>query len=110
VNEAQVSFREALRLAPQFKDALANAKMMAKGTPERETASAPPVPAGAAPELVGSKESSTVSLESMSENYLRGRRKSELEAVCASLGISPRGTKSELIARIMAMKNQADRK
>jgi tetratricopeptide (TPR) repeat protein len=110
VNEAQVSFREALRLAPQFKDALANAKMMAKGTPERETASAPPVPAGAAPELVGSKESSTVSLESMSENYLTGRRKSELEAVCASLGISPRGTKSELIARIMAMKNQADRK
>ncbi|MDQ1371415.1 MAG: Tetratricopeptide repeat protein [Candidatus Thermoplasmatota archaeon] len=107
IEDAHASFAEALRLSPEFKDAAANL---------RRAESLRPPPAAAEPgsgpkappkmEVVGGKEPSTVNLAQLTLQNLRDKRKSELEAICETLGVSSRGTKSELINRIVRMKKQ----
>jgi len=109
IEDSQDSFKEALRLAPQFKDAAANLKRADALRP-------PPSPAASGPaappklEVVGGKESSAVNLSELTLQNLRDKRKSELEATCEALGVSSRGTKAELINRIIRVRKQLDKK
>ena len=110
IEDAQVSFREALRMFPQFKDAISNLKRADSLRPPASK----PEPAsgqGAMPgmEVVGGKGAS-VNMSDLTLQNLRKARKSELEAVCEALGVSPRGTKTELINRILRTRKQLTKK
>lgn len=105
IEDSQASFREALRMAPQFKDAAANLKRAEALRPPP----AEPEPGSDAPpamEVVGGKEATTLNLAELTLQNLRDKRKSELEAICEALGVSSRGTKTELMNRIIRMKKQ----
>ncbi|MBU0684508.1 MAG: SAP domain-containing protein [Candidatus Thermoplasmatota archaeon] len=41
---------------------------------------------------------------------MREMRKQELEAICESLGLSPRGTRADLILRILKVKGKKPKK
>jgi len=105
--ESQASFREALRLSPQFKDAASNLKRATSIKPaarDPEPQSGPDAPPKM--EVVGGKGPSSVKLSELTLQNLRRNRKAELEAICEALGISPRGTKTELINRIVRTRKQ----
>ncbi len=112
IEEAMVAFREAIRVAPKFKDAADNArrveqKMTAGKVPGQ------PVKPGAAPpgeEVVGGKDSAEQALETYTEDTLREKRKTELEAICESLGLDPEGTRADLVLRILKAKGKRSRK
>jgi len=110
--DAKAAFKEALRLAPNFKDAQGNLKrvteLAAKAPPKPP--SKKPEPSPPREEIVGEKESTEKTLAEMTESFLQERRKTELESICQALGISSRGTRAELIARILKAKSQAARK
>ena len=111
-DDALVAFNEALRAAPQFKDASENARRMnlrAGGT-EKPAEKKPQEPSPPGEEVVGSKEAGNSILSQVSEAYLREKRKSELEAMCESLGLNPRGTRADLIVRILKAKGQMGKK
>jgi len=106
-DEAKASFREALRMCPQFKDAMSNlkrAETIQPKDPVPEPQSGPDAPPKM--EVVGGKGPSSVKLSELTLQNLRKNRKAELEAICEALGISPRGTKTELINRIVRMRKQ----
>ena len=110
--EASVAFNEALRLAPQFKDAGANLRTHVQAGTVHVTP--PPVPKGhpeppPRPEVLGDKESPP-SVELVTEESLRGMRKQEIEAMCRSLGLDDKGTKAELVSRILKAKERMARK
>lgn len=107
--DALVAFREALRLAPQFKDAAENADRVSREIVGKETPRPPPPPSPGE-EIVGGQLSAEAILAQASEDYLRQKRKAELEAMCEALGLSPRGTRADLIVRILKAKNQRSRK
>lgn len=110
--EALVAFNEALRLAPQFKDAGTNLR-----TPVQEAQGHAPVvrgPAAKAPaapqaDVIGDKDSPP-SLAPVTEESLRGMRKQDIEAMCRSLGLDDKGTKTELVNRVLKAKERAARK
>ena len=106
--EASVAFKESLRLAPQFLDASENLKRVQLAGP-----SAPKQPhvSGQAPseEVLGDRGSADEVLGKVNEDFLREKRKSELEAICESLGLSSRGTRADLVMRILNAKEQRGR-
>jgi superkiller protein 3 len=110
--EALVSFKEALRMSPQFKDASDNARRvivrtdLLKGV--QHPASSAQSPPGEA--IIGDKDKAETSLEAVSESSLREMRKQELEAMCESIGLSPRGTRADLILRILKVKGKKPKK
>ncbi len=110
--DALVAFKEALRMSPQFKDASDNARRvilrtdLQKGV-QQSTSSAKSSPGE---EVIGDKESAETSLEAVSESSLREMRKQELEAICESIGLSPRGTRADLILRILKVKGKNPKK
>jgi tetratricopeptide (TPR) repeat protein len=106
-DEAQVAFKEALRLAPQFKDAIENGKRSGLVVePVKEPVKQQPLQSAAPSEaIVGDKEVAQEGLAKANEQTLKGMRKAELEALCESLAIDPNGTKSELIRRLLNAKS-----
>jgi tetratricopeptide (TPR) repeat protein len=105
-DEAQVAFKEALRLAPQFKDAVENGKRSGLVVEAvKEPVKEQPLRAAApSEEVVGDKEAAQAELAKADEQTLKGMRKAELEALCESLTIDPNGTKNELIRRLLNAK------
>ncbi len=101
-NEAQVAFKEALRLAPGFKDAQENLKRLASESPRPEPKPAPTPPPEE--EIIGDRETAPSKLATLDEPAIRGMRKSELEALLASLGLDPAGRRGELIERVLKAK------
>ncbi len=109
-DEALVAFKEALRMAPQFKDPADNVvRVTQKVVGARERPAAPKAPPPGE-EVVGGRISPESLLSQVNEDYLRQKRKTELEAMCESLGLSPRGTRADLIVRILKAKEQMGRK
>lgn len=111
--DAQVAFNEALRLAPQFKDAADNAR----GTPSRkEPVTGGPTPQQAPPppppgeEVVGDKNEADAVLAGATEDSLRAKRKTELESMCESLGLDSHGTRADLVLRLLRVKEQRAKK
>lgn len=106
IEESQEFFREALRLAPQFKDAASNLRRAEALRPPASEAE-PKLGPGAPPsmEVVGG-EASSMNLSDLTLQNLKRNRKSELEAICESLGVSSKGTKTELINRIVRTRRQ----
>ncbi len=103
VDESITAFREALRLAPQFEDANGNLR---DSVAERSVTRPQPRPAqkkpAPPPERRPDPDKKKVKLlRRETEKTLKDRKKSELEALCISLDISSKGTKRELITRIM---------
>lgn len=111
-DDALVAFKEALRIAPQFKDASENARRVSirAGKPEKPEVARLREPAPPGEEVVGDKDAASSILAQVTEEYLREKKKSELEAMCESLGLSPRGTRADLIVRILKAKVQMDKK
>ncbi len=108
--ESQVAFREALRLSPAFKDALSNLKRAEALKPPQKEPEAQPGQSSPSMEVVGGSGPSSVKLSDLTLQNLRGKRKSELEAICEALGASPRGTKTELINRVLRTRKQLTKK
>jgi tetratricopeptide (TPR) repeat protein len=111
VTEALVAFREAVRVSPKFRDALDNVQRQSlstlKGTPA--TVLAPPSQAPPGEAVFGEKEEAKKLLPTLTEAILRNKRKTELEALCESLGLDPKGTRADLIVRILKAKNRASK-
>jgi tetratricopeptide (TPR) repeat protein len=111
--EALVAFNEALRLAPQFKDAGTNLRTPVQEPVRNAPARATPEPRRPSPapqtEVIGDKDAPP-SLASVTEESLRGMRKQEIEAMCEALGLDDKGTKTELVNRILRAKDKAARK
>jgi hypothetical protein len=112
--EAQVAFNESLRIAPQFKDATANSKLPAedskKSEPVPEPTPQPAPPPPPQPVVVGGGAPERTPLAEVTAGSLREMRKIELESLCDSLGLNSRGTKNELISRVLRAKEKARRK
>lgn len=111
IEGAKVAFKEALRIAPQFKDAGSNLKRAESLRPTSTSAeprSGPDAPPSL--EVVGGKGESSVKLSELTLQNLRKMRKTELEAICDALDVSPRGTKTELINRVLRARKQLQRK
>ncbi len=103
--EARGAFKEALRLAPGFTDAVQNAKRA--GLVVEPVKEAPSPQAEAPGEAVfGDRDAAMAELKKTSEQALKAMRKPELEALCESLAIDPSGTKAELIKRLIAAKSK----
>lgn len=103
---ALVAFREALRIMPQFEDAAENLARVESAGPspprkQSERQIAPP-----SEEVVGDRESAEALLARIDEQFLRGKKKPELEAICESLSLSPKGTRADLIVRILDAKSR----
>ncbi len=112
MDAAQVSLKEALRLAPKFGDASSNLKR-AESAPSRPVSGSVATEDPVHPpqlEIVGGIDVSSLDMAELTQKNLRKKRKTELEAICDAFGISSRGTKSELISRIMRAKRQALKK
>jgi tetratricopeptide (TPR) repeat protein len=111
-DEALVAFKEAVRVSPQFKDAQDNLKRVSQMASSAQPAHPPPPPTSAPPgeEIVGKKEEAEKLLLTYTEAILREKRKSEIEAICESLGLDPKGTRADLILRILRLKDQRMRK
>jgi tetratricopeptide (TPR) repeat protein len=113
IDEARNMFNEAVRVVPNFKDALDNSKRVGEKPPagkESPKAEAPPEPAPPGEEVVGEKESAESMLPTMTESYLREKGKFELEAICEALGLDSKGTRADLIVRIMKAKERRKKK
>ncbi len=111
IEESQVAFREALRLSPVFKDALSNLKRAEaiKPLPKApEPESGPKAPPKM--EVVGGSGPASIKASDLTLQNLRGKRKSELEAMCEALGTSPKGTRTELMNRLLRMRKQLSEK
>ena len=112
-DQASTAFKEAVRLAPKFKDAQDNAKRVGEKAgvvvePEKKEARPEPKPPGE--EVVGDKEAIEALLPTMTEAYLREKGKFELEAMCEALGLDSKGTRADLIVRIMKAKSRLKKK
>jgi len=105
--EAMVAFKEALRVAPQFKDAAENLNRVALAGPSKPKKDSGRPQAAPSEEVLGDKESGPALLQRIDEQFLKEKRKPELEAICESLGLSPKGTRADLIVRILKAKGQA---
>jgi len=58
---------------------------------------------------VGLKDTVMAQLRTMNEDTLRAMKKSELEAMCDAIGLSPRGTRADLVLRLLRAKDQASK-
>jgi tetratricopeptide (TPR) repeat protein len=104
VDEAITAFREALRMTPQFEDTNSNlreaiARQSAmKVMSDAERAKTPPPPP---PEDTDDEADQKELVRHETESTLKDKRKAELEAICIGLGISSKGTKRELVSRVL---------
>jgi len=113
IDQALVAFKEAVRLAPRFKDAADNVKRVEQkaGASAEPPQTAPaPEPAPPGEEVVGDKEAVEALLPTITESYLREKGKFELEAMCEALGLDSKGTRADLIVRIMKAKARQKKK
>jgi len=110
--EALVAFREAVRISPKFRDAQDNAHRVSQMVPsdkeKRPTTAPPAAPPGE--EIVGEKDKAESMLPELTEDVLRDKRRTELEAICESLNLNPKGTRADLIVRILRARDQRARK
>jgi hypothetical protein len=95
-------------MAPKFADAVANlkrAKSLAPmmGAKTKEPESGPTAPPQL--EVVGG-EGTALKLEELTLRNLRKKRKFELEAICEALNLSSKGTRTELMNRIVRARKQ----
>jgi hypothetical protein len=60
--------------------------------------------------VVGDEPSAGQSLASVKSEELKAMRKVELEALCASVGLNQRGTKNELVSRLVRFKAKMAKK
>jgi len=111
-DEALVAFNEAVRLSPQFRDAADNARRVsqAKASPGLGGAGGRPGTSAPGEDVVGDRQATEAMLPQMTEDFLREKRKTELEAMCESLGLDPKGTRADLILRILKVRDQMQRK
>ena len=110
-DNAIVAFNEAIRLSPKFKDAVDNAKRVSEKRAQQKEAPPPPPkpepgPSPPGEEIVGDKESIESLLPTMTEDSLRDMRKADLEAICDSLDLDPKGTRADLVLRILKAKEK----
>jgi len=105
-DEAKTSFLEAQRIAPDFRDAVDNAKRMEQKSAGRGQQGPPPP----GEEVVGDKDTASSNLMNLTKDSLKSMRREEVEAISASLGLGTDGTKSELIRRILNEKEKRARK
>ncbi len=111
IDEAITAFREALRLAPQFEDTNSNLReaiarqSTMKVVAETERAKEPPPE-----EEVDEEEEHRELVRHETEGSLKDKRKAELEAMCIALGVSSKGTKKELVARVLKEKRRLMRR
>ena len=107
LDESLTAFREALRMAPQFDDANANLRDAAA---ERSVGTAQPSPPAKKPPTAPSPppvrkedpdKKKAKMLRRESEKSIKAKKKAELEAMCITLEISSKGTKRDLVARIL---------
>lgn len=110
-DDAVVAFREALRIAPQFEDANSNLQnaLSAQSTKQEEREAEPPPPV-AVRKKVDDDRAKMQLLRHENEKTLKRKKKSELEALCIALDKSSRGTKKELVARVLKEKRRLLRK
>jgi tetratricopeptide (TPR) repeat protein len=111
-DDALVEFREAVRISPKFKDAQDNLTRLNLRAQTVPSAPAHPSTAAASPgeKVVGEKEGAEKELLTYTEDILREKRKSELEAICESLELDDSGTRADLIVRILKAKAKLARK
>ncbi|MBU1158100.1 MAG: tetratricopeptide repeat protein [Candidatus Thermoplasmatota archaeon] len=112
MDDARVSLKDALRLAPKFGDASSNLKRAESAPPglgNTPTATEDPIRSPRL-EVVGGNDASSLDMDELTPKNLRKKRKAELEAICDAFGVSARGTKSELVSRILRSKRQAPKK
>jgi tetratricopeptide (TPR) repeat protein len=108
IDDAIISFRESLRIAPQFEDTNSNlreaiARQSAmKAQKDAEKAEPPPPSPDESDEEAESREL----LRHETERTLKEKRKTELEAMCIALRMSSKGTKKELVSRILREKRR----
>jgi len=100
--EARDAFKEALRVAPSFKDASSNLR-----GPEAKTAAGPPAAPTPEPEppketVYGERETTRTQLPGFTRDGLKNKTKAELQAICDSLGLPTKGTREELVSRIVS--------
>ncbi|MDH3364951.1 MAG: tetratricopeptide repeat protein [Thermoplasmata archaeon] len=115
-DEAIVAFREALRIAPEFDDANANLRdalvQRSAPIPEVKEPLPPPPPPPPLPAPVRVKKRVDYNKAKMEllryENAktLKDKKKSELEAMCIAVDASSRGTKKELVGRLLKEKRR----
>ena len=113
IDEGLVAFKEAIRLAPMFRDAQDNAKragQTAGAVKEAPQETTKPGPAPPGEKVVGDKEAVKALLPTITESVLRDKGKFELEAMCEALGLDPKGTRADLIVRIMKAKEKLKKK
>ena len=113
IDDARVMFNEAIRISPKFKDALDNAKRVGEKPPtgkEIPTVEAGPEPQPPGEEVIGEKESIESLLPTITESYLKDKGKFELEAICEALGLDSKGTRADLVVRIMKAKERRKKK
>jgi tetratricopeptide (TPR) repeat protein len=108
--EALVSFNEAIRMDPAFKDAQDNARRVTATWRVRSAKAEPPAAATPGEEVFGYKRRADRMLAEINEDYLRGKKKSEIEAIAQSLGVDSSGTRADIILRIMRMKELSKKK
>ena len=104
IDEAVVAFREALRIAPQFEDTNSNLReaiarqsaMKAKKEAEKAESKAPPQD-----DSDDDLADKITLVKHETEGSLKDKRKTELEAICIALNISSKGTKKDLVSRIL---------
>ncbi|HIH01860.1 TPA: tetratricopeptide repeat protein [Thermoplasmata archaeon] len=113
IDEAVVAFREALRIAPQFEDTNSNLReaiarqsaMRAKKEAEKAESKAPPKD-----DSDDDLADKVALVKHETEGSLKGKRKTELEAICIALGISSKGAKRDLVSRILKARRRLLRK
>ena len=108
-DEALVSFNEALRMDPSFKDAQENARRIATSAGARPIRTSRPDTNAPGEEVYGERKRADQILADLNEDYLRSKKKSEIEAIARSLGLDPSGTRADIILRIMRLKEQSKR-
>lgn len=105
-DDALAAFNESLRLEPSFRDAQDNARRaILKATPKKGS-EAPLQPAPPGEEIFGDRANLENLLPKLDEDYLRTKKKSELEAIGRAMALDTGGTRSELIYRILMAKER----
>ncbi|MEM4275930.1 MAG: tetratricopeptide repeat protein [Thermoplasmata archaeon] len=103
---AAIAYKEALRISPRFKDAQDNLRRLEQKAAAPKEVPPPPAKAPPGEQVVGGRSAVAEQLPKMAEETLRGMRKPELEAMCESLGLDPRGTRAELVERLLKAKQK----
>jgi len=109
--EALKAFRESLRISPKFQDAAVNERRAGqKSGSQKPAESAPKTISPPGEKVSGGKASADSVLAGMTEAVLRDKKKGELEAMCESLGLNSKGTRNDLVVRLLRAREQLPKK